>query len=82
VRCREWRDFSIIECRHASIRHADHHIAATAEVSGLRECHGQGEPCRDGSIHRISALLQDLGANFSSESIVTRYNRVFRKCGL
>uniref|UniRef100_A0A0N5A5Q1 Phenol hydroxylase n=1 Tax=Parastrongyloides trichosuri TaxID=131310 RepID=A0A0N5A5Q1_PARTI len=44
-------------------RHVQDHIAAAADIARARQGHGLGEGDRDGRVHRIAALAQDLDAD-------------------
>ena len=79
ARCGKWRDFAVVECRDATIGHANHHVAATAEISslGIRDC--QRESGGDRGVDRVATLLHYFRADFRRDAAVAGNDRVRRE---
>jgi hypothetical protein len=60
----------------------NHHEAAAADISGARISHGQGKARRNGGIHRIAALPQEIGSDQRRELLLRHHHAVFGCYGL
>ena len=70
--------FTVIEEVKLSVRHADKHESAAANIARLRMNHRQRESGRDGGVDRISTLAHDVDPDVGRERVDTRYHRLLR----
>jgi hypothetical protein len=57
------------------------HEAATADIAGLRMCHGEREADRHRGVDRIAARLQDLHADMRGKLLLRHHHAVARHHG-
>ena len=81
--CRLRRLFTIIDSnRFLLLRIVNKHEAATADITGTRQSDGQRKTDADGSIHSITALLQNITANGGSQRLLRSDHAIFRPDGM
>ena len=57
----------------------DHHEAAAADIAGARIGHRKGKAGGDGSIDRIAALPEDIGADLRGELFLRHHHPVLSR---
>ena len=73
----------------STVGEVNHHEAAAADIAGARIADGERKTDRDGGIHRIAALLQDVDADMRRAGLLRHHHAVaggdrdrLRNCGL
>ena len=79
---RERRDLAIVERERPAIAQPNEHVAAAAQVTGLRVRYCEREARGDGRVHRIAALAQDRETGVARERAVARNHRMRRHRGV
>ena len=70
ARCRQWRDFAVVERGDTTIGHANNHVAATAKVTCLGVRNRQSKAGGNRCIDSIATFLHYLRANLGSDTTV------------
>ena len=73
------RRLPVVERCDLAVAGADHHEAAAAEVAGLGVHHRQRESHRDGGVHRVAALAQDVPADLARDRAARHHHRLSRR---
>ena len=86
---RRRRGLAIVDGGIPAAGKVNHHEAAAADIAGARIADGERETDRDGGIHRIAALLQDVDADMRRAGLLGHHHAVaggdrhrLRNCGL
>jgi hypothetical protein len=86
ARCRSGSHLAVINCGRAPVAQANHHKAAAAEVARRRIRDGQRKGHRNRRVHRVTAALQNIHADFGRQLIcrsdhpARRAHRIARSC--
>src|SRR6185437_5035625 len=72
-----WGGLPIVERGRVSVLEMKNHVAASSQVASFRKCDCQRKSCRDSSVDRVAARLENVDPDFARASTVARDHRVW-----